>query len=96
MADVAISFITHFFPHCNFLVIMLSEQDSHTIYLFDKLIGPDLAVLEGDHWVAIQGKIFLALQFSGASKQKKEIKVKHGDQEHISSLKHTTVFLNFF
>ncbi|KAI4479553.1 hypothetical protein M0804_010950 [Polistes exclamans] len=34
---------------------MLSEQDLRTIYLFDKFIGPDLAVLVGNLWVVIQG-----------------------------------------
>ncbi|KAL2748538.1 serine/arginine-rich splicing factor 3 isoform X1 [Vespula maculifrons] len=32
-----------------------SEQDLRTIYLFDKFIGPDLAVLVGNLWVVIQG-----------------------------------------
>ncbi|KAF7381489.1 hypothetical protein HZH66_013883 [Vespula vulgaris] len=36
------------------------EQDLRTIYLFDKFIGPDLAVLVGNLWVVIQGKIFIA------------------------------------
>ncbi|KAI4487058.1 hypothetical protein M0802_012081 [Mischocyttarus mexicanus] len=44
-------------PHFSYFIVlvnMLSEQDLRTIYLFDKLIGPDLAVLVGNLWVVIR------------------------------------------